>query len=126
MSTFTAPLVVEITQAKVRGRTVAKLLRGFVYYRSATDLIEVPAGFETDFASVPRVLWSLFPPIGLYAKAAVVHDYLYVTHAVDRRTADDILLEACEALGVPMLTRKLLYLAVRIFGAAGWRRKGRP
>ena len=28
--------------------------------------ITIPAGFITDFASVPRILWPLFPPFGKY------------------------------------------------------------
>lgn len=38
--------------------------------------LEVPDGFVTDGASVPRALWWLFPPTGRYFLAAVVHDYL--------------------------------------------------
>lgn len=33
------------------------------------------AGTLTNFASVPRFLWSLFPPIGKHTRASVVHDY---------------------------------------------------
>jgi hypothetical protein len=39
--------------------------------------ILIPAGYVTDFASVPMLLWSFFPPIGKYNRAALVHDYLY-------------------------------------------------
>lgn len=41
-------------------------------------IIRVPAGFVTDFASIPRAFWVVLPPTGKYGKAAVVHDYLYV------------------------------------------------
>jgi len=41
--------------------------------------IMIPAGFVTDFASVPRFLWSFVPPIGKFNLAALVHDYCYVT-----------------------------------------------
>lgn len=39
--------------------------------------ILIPTGYVTDFASVPVLLWSFFPPIGKYNRAALVHDYLY-------------------------------------------------
>ena len=39
--------------------------------------INVPAGFVTDLASVPRVFWSLIPPEGKVDEPSVVHDYLY-------------------------------------------------
>ncbi|MDI5166053.1 DUF1353 domain-containing protein, partial [Salmonella enterica subsp. enterica serovar Montevideo] len=35
------------------------------------DVIEVPVGFVTDLATVPRIFWSLLPPDGEYAKAAI-------------------------------------------------------
>jgi len=39
--------------------------------------VTVPAGFVTDLASVPRLLWAIVPRDGLYNGAAVVHDFLY-------------------------------------------------
>ena len=42
--------------------------------------VDVPAGFEFDGASVPRLFWWLLPPLsGESAEAAALHDYLY-TH----------------------------------------------
>ena len=45
-------------------------------YRGRDDTFTVPAGFETDFASVPQLFLWLVPRSGKYAKAAVLHDYL--------------------------------------------------
>ena len=85
------------------------------------DSITVPAGFITDFASVPRLFWRLFPPWGKYGKAAVLHDYLYHKQRRSRREADAIFLEAMGVLGVPWLSREMMYAAVRAFGWAAWR-----
>ncbi|WP_139385602.1 DUF1353 domain-containing protein, partial [Salmonella enterica] len=51
----------------------------FEFYLSDdnSDVIEVPAGFVTDFASVPRIFWTILPSDGKYAKAAIIYDYLY-------------------------------------------------
>jgi hypothetical protein len=38
-----------------------------------------PAGFVTDLASIPRPIWSFFPPDGPWVKGAIVHDFLYYT-----------------------------------------------
>lgn len=96
------------------------------------EYVRVPAGFVTDFASIPRPLWALMPPHGLYDKAAVVHDWLYgrrricgetPTNAVsyvryvERAEADRILLEAMTVLGVGWMTKTLIYRGVR---AGGW------
>lgn len=122
MSTFTDALAVEITDRKKRGRVVARLLRGFSYWDRGGNVYTVPAGFETDFASTPRWLWPIAPPLGRYAKAAVLHDYLYVFQSTDRRTADRLLREGSALLGVPAHVRWLLWAAVRAFGSTGWRR----
>ena len=82
--------------------------------------VEVPAGFETDFASVPRGLWNIFPPLGLYGEPAIVHDFLYRTQPVDRKTADLVFLEAMKAKGCRWTQRQALYRAVRLFGWPAW------
>lgn len=51
-------------------------------YRDRTDVAEsailVPAGFITDFASIPFGARNLFPPLGLHARPAIIHDLLYL------------------------------------------------
>jgi hypothetical protein len=88
MSSFTSDLDVRITPRKRDERVVAELLASFSYDVGAEgsgDTIVVPAGFETDFASIPRVLWIIEPPLGDAGKAAVLHDYLYETASVTAR-----------------------------------------
>ena len=120
MSSFTSPLIVIIHTATPRER---ELYADFVYVTNAGWHIAIPAGFKTDFASVPRALWALLPPLDHYGKAAVVHDYLYRTHNVGctRLVADKILKEACEVLGVKRWKIGALYLAVRAFGWLSWK-----
>jgi hypothetical protein len=128
MSSFTSPLLVEITQKKERSRVLARLLAGFRYevgHLGSGDVVEAPAGFETDFTSTPRVLWMLEPPLGDAAKASVIHDLLYRSRARSRREADRIFSEALAVLQVPAWKRALLWAGVRLFGAASWRREAR-
>lgn len=101
-----------------------------------TEVVSVPEGFVTDFASIPRVLWNVLPPTGGYGKAAVVHDWLYqqrgvqcalpngqtVVRYVDRAEADATLLEAMVVLGVGRVTRQLIYRGVRVGGWVTWNR----
>lgn len=82
--------------------------------------IEVPAGFLTDFASVPRLLWWLFPTWGRYGNAAVIHDFCYWEQTLSRRRADQVFLEAMKVLGVGWGTRGALYAGVRLFGWLPW------
>jgi hypothetical protein len=107
------------------GRRV-RLLETFVMF-IYRDLVLIPAGFETDFASVPRFFWRIVPPWGKYSPAAVVHDFLYATGVVSRRRADKIFLRAMCQLDVAWWRRQLMYRAVRAFGWIPWnnhRRKG--
>ena len=80
------------------------------------EVFEIPAGFITDCASVPRGLWNLFPPTGSYAKAAVFHDWLYRGGKVSRKHADTLFLDAMECLGIHWVVRNTLYIGVRLGG----------
>ena len=85
-------------------------------------VIRVPAYFQTDFASVPRLLWWLISPTDPgVGKAAVLHDYLYREGFLGRRMADAIMVEAMRVLGVPAWKRGAIYLALRLFGWVAWR-----
>ena len=127
MSSFTEPLLVEITHRSSKGRVLATVHRPFFFYLTdlAGEWVVVPKGYDTDFASTPRLTWGIFPPLGPYAKAAVVHDYL-CTHALilkpdgstrkcTRLEGDQIFLKAMEILGVPKWKRRTMYAAVRFF-----------
>lgn len=93
-----------------------------VVYQSdvAGRTITVPFGFVTDLASVPR-LPLVYDLCGSTAsEAAIVHDYLYSTHLVDRATADAVLREASAVTGVPAWRRWLMWAGVRVGGASHW------
>lgn len=100
-----------------------RVARPIVYHHPVT--VTVPAGMVTDLASTPRLLWPLLPPTGSYAPAAILHDYLYLRgtlngEPITRARADRIFLDAMKALGVGWLTRRIVYLGVRIGGWAAW------
>lgn len=113
---FKDPLIVE----KLHDGKNWKIVRGFTYTTNCGRDIHIPDGFITDFASIPRGLWNIFPPTGKYGHAAVVHDFLYRNTNLPRKRCDDIFLEAMEELKVNWVARKLIYRAVRVFG--GWAR----
>lgn len=116
MSSFTNPLIVKVLDNGAE----YQLVEGFEYYREYRKLpnIIVPKGFVTDFASVPRIFWSIFPPFGRYSKSAVLHDYLcklFHNGEFKRKDADDIFLESMQAVGVAKFTRYCLYYSVRLY-----------
>lgn len=130
MSQFTTPAVLELLD-NYRWR----LSEPFEYYTTVTCdgmrwewfkadastivkriWIDVPVGFVTDLTSVPRFLWSVSPPNGKYAKAAIVHDYLYTNAIGTKAWADEVFCEAMGVLGVPRWRKYLMYWSVRLFG----------
>ncbi len=87
------------------------------------ETIKVPIGFITDFASVPRMFWWLYPKWGKYGNAAVIHDYLYweQLEKYPRNRADEIFLEAMNVLDVKESTANRLYWAVKNFAKGAWK-----
>jgi hypothetical protein len=85
------------------------------------DTIDVPIGFMTDFASVPRVFWAILPQWGKYGNAAVIHDYCYWDQTRSRKESDAIFYEGMGVLGVSSVTRHVMYWAVRYFGGFAWK-----
>ena len=99
----------------------------FRYRLGAPDdsaFVEVPTGFVTDFASVPRPLWWWIAPWGRHGRAAIVHDYLYqrglvVEPSGERRRprrleCDRIFRQAMEVLDDSIFSRHWLW------GKWGW------
>lgn len=82
--------------------------------------VEVPIGFVTDFASIPRVFWSLFRPDGVYMYAAVIHDFLYWDQQRDRTEADQVFRYAMQDLRISEWQSTVLFRAVDTFGRAAW------
>lgn len=107
----------------------AKLLTPLSYTTKDGWLITVPTGEFTDFASIPRLLWTLIPPRGVYNRPAMIHDYLYKHAPFDqflkrcsRGRADSILKEACENCDDRSSQRWMIYWGVRSGGWKPWNR----
>jgi hypothetical protein len=91
-------------------------------------MFTVPAGYDTDFASVPRITAWLIPRTGDYSPAAVAHDWL-ITNAlpaglIDSRSVDRAFREIMHSLGVPGPRRWLMWAGVR--WAAAFSKTRRP
>ncbi|PAF53256.1 hypothetical protein BKH42_06940 [Helicobacter sp. 13S00482-2] len=115
MSTFTTPLKGEILD---NGNLL--VTEEFDYYREANndEVIRVPCGFESDFASVPFVFRIFVSPIGRHSKPAVLHDYLcerYHLGEVSRDYCDEVFNEAMKVKGVRAYHRIILFSGVRVY-----------
>lgn len=85
--------------------------------------VVVPTGFETDFASVPRLPLAYLLAGDTAHRSAVLHDYLYATQ-VGKKYADKIFLAAMKAEGISSWRRYLMYGAVKFFGSAAYTSHG--
>ena len=116
---FVTPLRTEWIEYR-RGFSRHRLLEPLVYQvlmRGVDITIIVPAGWVTDFASVPRVFQWIFPSDGDYTKAAVLHDYLCELAGFDGPLADAIFRAAMKELDVKTSRRIAMYYAVRLYQA---------
>ena len=98
-----------------------ELLEPLRYKTRDDELIVVPAGFVTDFASVPRLPLAFLLAGDTAHKSATIHDYLYSKEVAShgkfsRRDADRILREAMEDEDVWWWRRWLMWCGVRLFG----------
>lgn len=118
------PFLTELHLLALRDSTEYQLLQPLVYSTAAGVEIVVPAGFRTDFASVPRGLWNLFPPDGKGRDAAVVHDFLYSQRGgiwlYSRAEVDRIFRDGLAELGVSAWRRWVMWAAVRVGGRRYW------
>jgi hypothetical protein len=119
MSAFLSELKVEPATDKDDGNW--RLVADLIYQSDVAKLtFTVPAGFVTNFASVPRIPIVYELAGDTSSEAATVHDFLYTTHPVNRATADDVLREASKATGVPDWRRQIMWAGVRVFGWSHW------
>ncbi len=84
----------------------------------------VPEGFETDFASVPRLPFVFLVMGDTAQRAAVLHDFMYsggvdnAGRGVTRAEADAIFRAAMEKDGLGWMRRGMMWAGVRLFGGS--------
>lgn len=84
-----------------------------LHYQGDTQNFTIPAGFKTDFASVPRIFTWLIPRYGAYTKSAILHDYLGSSGLISHADNDGIFRRTMRELGVSLLRRWMMWAAVR-------------
>jgi hypothetical protein len=80
----------------------------------------IPEGYETDLASIPRLLWFVMAPFEIGIEECILHDDLYKKCFRDRKFCDDVWLVAMRRKGVKKWKRETAYRFVRAFGWYGW------
>jgi Protein of unknown function (DUF1353) len=114
--------VEEVSDTAESGRGLWRLLEEFAYESDVPGVgrVVVPAGFVTDFASVPRIPVAFWLVGGTAHAAAVVHDWLYTTGQVPKRSADLVLYEAMVLSGLSSWRCWTIYEGVNWGGDKAW------
>lgn len=82
----------------------------------------IPAGYVTDFYSIPAWAQGCFPKDTDPVQPAILHDYLYTYYHMRLRRvqADMLFLHAMREMDVPRFKRNMFYAAVRLGGKYTW------
>jgi hypothetical protein len=130
---FEALTAAELAERKVLG----PLFRLLVDFRVTLDEFDftIPAGFETDWASIPPLArFYLDGDDPRILIPALVHDWLYSLNGVydpyewtlNRQQCDDVLRRLMIFCGASEIRARIVYLAVRIGGGSYWTIKSLP
>jgi hypothetical protein len=83
--------------------------------------LTIPAGYKTDFATVPLMLRGIVWGAGNHNLATLIHDYLYDTQDVRGRLwADKEMKHWLEKAGCSKIKVLAMYWAVRLGGQKWW------
>jgi hypothetical protein len=114
------------------GKKTFRLIEDWKFqHNQFTSVLVVPEGYQSDLASIPN--WIFWWQWGKWNIAAIAHDYIYEYGYIlsdwqdgrramffDKKGADKLFYEICCFLGVPPVTARLMYWAVRLFGRGCW------
>ena len=105
--------------------TCIKPLIGY-HYTTCKDIVFVvnhdeyiiPAEFETDLASIPKIVWPIMAPFhSSLIRPAIVHDWFYrKTCDFTRFQTDLIFYHMLRNDGISVFRASIMYYAVRLFG----------
>lgn len=108
-----------------------ELMENFTFKRGVIHFV-IRAGFKTDLASIPRILWRIIAPFELSITAPLVHDYLYrnsgritcaasgIRRKLSRSDTDKLFGQIMEDENVSWWRRAAAYRAVRMFAGLAW------
>ena len=106
------------------GRPLFQVIEDFQYPIGVNTVITVPAGYITNFGTIPRWFYSVVAPSEM-REASVVHDFLCneqftidsapINSGFSRRVADAILYDHLRKIGIGWFRASLIYFGVRFW-----------
>jgi hypothetical protein len=119
-----------VKKSRVYGRNTINqyiLLETLEIELSNKYIVVIPKGYIWDLASVPRLLWWLFPTDSDAELSFLIHDYLYENRIGNRNFADsEMLIWSSKLSGrsktsLRNIDNKTRYMAVKWFGQRAWK-----
>jgi hypothetical protein len=87
---------------------------------STGESLTIPAGYKTDFATIPRLFRGIVWGSGNHNLATLIHDWLYDNQIGTRLSADREMLYWLKKAGCSNLKAYTMYYAVRVGGRSWW------
>ena len=117
MGSFSTDYIdVRLYRYKKANNMCASTLNELEYTSDDGKVFKVESGFETNFASTPKLIWNLYPPIDKYTNASILHDWFYSGNGVEnRKQADKRFYQACKDSGLNGFSAWIMYIFVRLF-----------
>ena len=118
---FLDDLVIKSANRTAPGGNLIYALMQAMRYQDGNRIYTVPAGYQTDLASIPQRYQQRPPNESPTARPGVLHDYFYTSHEEPRHVADRMFRHALRDEGVPLGKRLAMWAAVRAFGGPSYR-----
>ena len=114
MTDISAPLIVEVLNSERAGLGLFTLHEPFEATTDTMGRITVPAGYTTDFASIPYPARIFLPQAGHSARAAVLHDWLLHLDT-DHKRSIRVFNECLKAGGTGPIRRWIMVAFIWVF-----------
>lgn len=111
-------LIVEVLEEERSGLGLFRVHQEFVWEDEVRGTITIPVGFETDFASIPRIARWLMGSAGKCAIPAMLHDYVLTANPpIEQKWATGVFNRALKKAGCWTPRRWLMVAFVAIYTA---------
>jgi len=84
----------------------------------------IPKGFVTDFASIPRLLWFMYPPDGKHRGGAIPHDMGYAVHGF-KSLMDEMFKQLLKSEKVEKSVVNIFFGSVNWFGSFAYKNRSK-
>ena len=116
----------DCTEPCLNEKKEVRLLEEVSFQLPENKTLTIKPGFIFDGASIPQICWTTIghPLEHCFIYASLLHDALYVSQYLPRKTADLYFHEFLkEFAGVSSYTAWKMYTGVRLFGSSAWNEK---